>query len=108
MAIEEAIRDLLENIGFEASQESESRESLPAEGMVASATAVLAAVAARRALKAIWKQAKGTEPPEDPGAPGVTWREALLWGAAAGAMAGVARVVGRRTSSKAAERIASR
>lgn len=108
MAIEESIQDLLENIGFDLSQEGESQDSIPGERLLASGAAVLAAVAARRGLKAIWKQTKGTEPPEDPSAPGVTWRDALLWGAAAGALAGIARVVGRRTSTKAADRIAQR
>lgn len=64
--------------------------------------ALVGAVLARKALTAAWTQVTGTTPPDNPAAPDATWGEALRWGALAGLIAGVSRVVARRVATRAA------
>ncbi len=63
--------------------------------------AVVAAVMARKALTAAWSMMTGEEPPQNPAAADTSWREALLWGAAAGLVAGLARTIGQRAAAGA-------
>lgn len=42
----------------------------------------------------------GEAPPRNPATPGVTWAEALLWTAIAGAIGGVARMAARKGLSE--------
>ncbi len=63
--------------------------------------AVVAAVMARKALTAAWSLATGDDPPQNPASDDTSWREALLWGAAAGLVAGLARTIGQRAAAGA-------
>lgn len=74
------------------------------ESVAVTGAAVAAGIATRRGLQTLWKQWRGTEPPEDPAAPGVTWPDALIWAMAVGAAVGVARVLSRRGTTAAVGR----
>lgn len=63
--------------------------------------ALMGAVMARKALTMLWVQVTGDEPPDNPAARGTTWRDALLWGAAAGLVAGLSRTAGRKLATGA-------
>jgi hypothetical protein len=69
-----------------------------------SAFAMLGVLAAglttRRLLERIWEENTSRPPPKDPTLPGVTWGQALLWGASAGLLAGLVRTVARRGLSE--------
>jgi hypothetical protein len=71
---------------------------------VAAVTGMVAAAAVRRAAVATWKTTKHEDPPENPAARDVGWRDALTWAAAIGVGAGVARVVAQRGAAAAWER----
>lgn len=60
------------------------------------AVPLLADEAARRLARKGYRAWTGGNPPRDPGSPGVTWSEALLWTALAGALGGVARMATRK------------
>ena len=47
-------------------------------------------------MKRGWRKVEDEEPPMNPVASGVGWRDALLWGMMAGAAAGAGRVIARR------------
>jgi hypothetical protein len=64
--------------------------------LFAAGAAAAAAVIAHGVLEKAWKQIRQKDPPLNPAAPKVTWTEALTWGAAAGVVAGISRVVARR------------
>ena len=65
------------------------------------AGAVAAGVAVRWALRQGWKIAFDEEPPDNPAAPEVTWRTALLWAALSGVLVESARVIGKRLAAGA-------
>lgn len=64
-------------------------------------TAVAAGVATKSALEALWQTTRDEEPPNNPAAPDVSWRDALIWGASVGAAMGVAKVLTRRGTTAA-------
>jgi hypothetical protein len=72
--------------------------------MVAALTGMVAATAVRRVAVATWKTTKHEDPPENPAAGDVGWRDALTWAVAIGVGAGVARVVAERGAAAAWER----
>lgn len=60
--------------------------------------AVLAGgLATRAALEQVWEAGTDRPAPKNPAADGVSWRDALMWAAAAGVVVGVARTAIRRT-----------
>jgi hypothetical protein len=71
---------------------------------VAALAGMAAATAVRRVAVMTWKTAKHEDPPENPVARDVGWRDALTWAVAVGVGAGVARVVAQRGAAKAWER----
>ena len=71
------------------------------ESAVTMAAAALGGVLARQAIKAGWQTAFRREPPENPVSRDVDWSDALLWGLASGALAGIVRVAARRGASSA-------
>lgn len=73
--------------------------------IVGSGAAVLAAIAARKALTAGWEAATGNEPPENPADPQVPWRQAIGWGMLTGAIVGVARMLANRETAKVAQKV---
>lgn len=62
--------------------------------------ASVAAFAVHRALEEVWEHKTREPAPKNPAAKGVSWKDALLWGASAGALAGIARVVTRRSYTR--------
>jgi len=63
--------------------------------------AVAAGVATKSALEALWRTTRDEEPPNNPAAPDVSWRDALIWAASVGAAMGVAKVLSRRGTTEA-------
>jgi hypothetical protein len=62
-------------------------------------SAVLAGIAARKALVAGWRKVTGDNPPANPAAPGTDWREAVPYAVASGALMGLARMVATRKAA---------
>jgi hypothetical protein len=62
-------------------------------------SAILAGMAARKALEAVWKGATGNTPPTNPESPDTTVREAIGWAVASGAAIGVARMFATRKAA---------
>lgn len=56
-------------------------------------------------LKKFWRTAFGHDAPLNPSQPGVKWGEAIGWGLATGAAAGVVKVLARRTTDVAQQRL---
>jgi len=71
---------------------------------VAAASGTVAAMAVRRAAITTWRSTKHEDPPENPAARDVGWREALVWATAVAVGAAVARVVAQRGAAAAWER----
>jgi hypothetical protein len=103
LELPEQVSEWVEGAGTDAGVELAS----PPESVLVTATAIAAGVATRRGLKACWKRLRGTAPPDNPTAAGVTWVDALTWAAAVGAAVGIARVMGRRGASVAARKWAA-
>lgn len=80
-------------------EEQDPAVSDPSESLIVTGAAVAAGVLTNRLLKSAWKQSRGKEPPTNPAAAGVSWTEALIWGASVGAAVGISRVLARRTST---------
>lgn len=57
-------------------------------------------VTATRLLEHAWEAKTDSPAPKNPAQPGVGWPEALVWGAAAGVLAGIAKTVTRKGVSK--------
>lgn len=64
--------------------------------VIGAASAALAGIAVRSALKAGWQLWRDEDPPNNPAAPDVSWKDALAWAGATGAAVAVARVLARR------------
>ncbi|MBW3604050.1 MAG: DUF4235 domain-containing protein [Actinobacteria bacterium] len=64
--------------------------------LAATGAAVLASVAVRNLLMAVWRSVAKNEPPNNPADPATSWGEALAWTAATGLVIGVARMVASR------------
>jgi hypothetical protein len=56
-------------------------------------------------LKKFWEGAFGHEAPLNPSQPGVKWGEALAWGLFTGAASGLVKVVARRGTDLARQRL---
>ena len=69
--------------------------------LLASVSAVLAGIAARKLLVAIVRRTSGKEPPANPEAPGTSWQEAIGWAVASGAAMGMARMLATRKAAAA-------
>ncbi len=68
---------------------------------VASAAAVGAVAATKPMIDGAWRAAVGSEPPGNPVAEDVSWRDAILWALVTGAIAGVIRLVAQRLAAGA-------
>lgn|SRR5512134_2287018 len=62
-------------------------------------SAVLAALAARKALETVWKLTTGKTPPANPESPETTWAEAVGWAVLSGTAVGVARLLATRKAA---------
>jgi len=80
-----------------------SRNELMWRG-IAVASGTLAAAAVRRAAVTTWRSTTHADPPENPVARDVGWREALVWATAVAVGAAVARVVAQRGAAAVWER----
>ena len=69
--------------------------------LVGIATGMVVRSLTDKALSALWKKTKHTEPPTDPASPGTPWGEALSWAAASGVAMAVARLVATRGTATA-------
>jgi hypothetical protein len=72
---------------------------------MAAAAAIVAGIAARKMVKAAWQKKYHEDPPQNPADRDTSWREALMWSAATGAVIGVTRMVARRSTTTAWERV---
>jgi len=68
---------------------------------VATAAAVGAVAATKPLLERGWRIAFRSEPPGNPAAEDVTWRDAILWALVTGAIVGVIRLVAQRLAAGA-------
>jgi hypothetical protein len=73
--------------------------------VVGIATGVVVRKVSDKALTAVWKKTKRTDPPADPAAPGTPWSEALSWAAASGVAMAVARMLATRGTATAKMKI---
>ena len=64
--------------------------------MVAAASGALAALTTRQLLRRGWSAWRKAPPPDNPAAPDVEWKDALLWAGITGLVVGVGRVIARR------------
>ena len=71
---------------------------------IAFASGAVAAAAVRRGATTMWRTTRHEEPPLNPVARDVRWRDALIWTAAVAVGAAVARVVAQRGAAAAWER----
>jgi hypothetical protein len=63
------------------------------------AATVVATMAARKGMTAVWKLATGKQPPSNPEHPGVSMGEAVAWAAASGVAVGLARMLAGRKAA---------
>lgn len=63
---------------------------------VATGTTALAGIAVNKGLDRAWRLATDEDPPEDPGARDVAWRDAILWTVATGVVISLGRLLARR------------
>ncbi len=66
----------------------------------ATMAAVVAGIAARNGLMAVWKAARKSDPPNNPAAPDTEWMEALGWTIVTGIGVGIARLVATRGAAE--------
>jgi hypothetical protein len=62
-------------------------------------SAILAGIAARKVMVKGWAVATGNNPPANPAAPGTSWREAVPFALASGAVIGLARMLATRKAA---------
>jgi len=73
----------------------------------AAVAAVVAGVAARKVVKAVWSKAAGKPPPDEPESPDVHWAEAIGWSALSGTAVAIARLVATRHAAGQWQRAAA-
>lgn len=69
--------------------------------LVSSAAGALGAFVVRGGLEQAWKAATGEHPPKNPAARDVSWRDAIVWTVATGALIGLGRLVAERAVTSA-------
>lgn len=62
----------------------------------AAGSAMVAAAGARKLVRGGWRGVRDEEPPENPSASSVEWKDALMWGLLIGVASGLARILSRR------------
>lgn len=68
--------------------------------VIGTGAAVLAANLSRNALEKGWYMAFGKTPPANPESPDTTWKEAVAWAVASGAIIGTARMLATRKAAQ--------
>jgi uncharacterized protein DUF4235 len=69
--------------------------------LLGTGSATLSGIAARKLTDAAWYAARGTTPPKNPAAPGVSWPEALAWAALSGLTVAGGRLLAARGAAAA-------
>ena len=69
--------------------------------LVGIGTGIVVRKVSDKALSAVWKKTKHSEPPADPASPGTPWSEAISWAAASGVAMAVARLLATRGTATA-------
>jgi Protein of unknown function (DUF4235) len=67
--------------------------------------AVPAGIAARKLTDAAWYAARGSSPPKNPAAPGVSWPDALAWAAFSGVVVAGGRLLAARGAAATYEKV---
>jgi hypothetical protein len=73
--------------------------------LFAAGAAMLGGMVVRQGLNQAWKLALHDDPPLDPTSREVSWRDAILWTVASGAVVGLGRLVARRSAAAGWERL---
>jgi hypothetical protein len=68
---------------------------------VAAVSAIVAVRLSKPLVERVWRVAFRREPPGNPAAEDVTWRDALLWALLTGAIVGVVRLTAQRAAAGA-------
>jgi hypothetical protein len=68
---------------------------------LALAVGAASAYTTRRAIAAVWKSVKGSDPPSSPAARSTTWPEALGWTVGTGVAMALARLIAQRGAAAA-------
>ncbi len=68
---------------------------------IAFASGTAATMAVRQAGAALWRTSRHEDPPKQPAAGDVRWRDALIWATSVAVGAAVARVVAERAAATA-------
>jgi Protein of unknown function (DUF4235) len=76
--------------------------------LVAAGSAALVGLVSRQLLRRGWSAWRKEPPPDNPAAPEVKWRDALIWAAATGLVVGVGRVVARRGAAAGWKKVTGR
>jgi hypothetical protein len=76
--------------------------------LVAAGSAAVVGFASRQLLRRGWSAWRKQPPPDNPAAPDVAWRDALLWAAATGLVVGIGRVAARRGAVAGWRRVTGR
>jgi hypothetical protein len=69
--------------------------------LLGTGAATVSGIAVRKLTDAAWYAARGTTPPKNPAAPGVTWPEALAWAAFSGVAVAAGRLLAARGAAAA-------
>jgi Protein of unknown function (DUF4235) len=69
--------------------------------LLGTGTAALSGIAVRKLTDAAWYAARGTTPPKNPAAPGVSWPDALAWAAFSGLAVAGGRLLAARGAAAA-------
>ena len=77
-------------------------------GLLAAGSAALVGLATRQILRRSWTAWRKEPPPDNPAAPDVSWRDALLWAGATGLVVAVGRVVAKRGAAAGWRRLTGR
>lgn len=77
-------------------------------GLVSGAAGAFGAFVVRNGLETAWKAAMGDDPPKNPAARDVPWRDAILWTVATGVVIGLGRLIAERSAATAWDRYTGR
>lgn len=77
-------------------------------GLVAGTAGAFGAFVTRSGLETAWKLTMGDDPPKNPAARDVPWRDAILWTVATGVVIGLGRLIAERAAVSAWDRATGR
>lgn len=67
--------------------------------VMATGSALVAGIAARKVLEIAWEKSTGRTPPRNPESPDTTWAEAVGWAVLSGVVYALARLVATRQAA---------